>query len=69
MTSEQFFKEYANLPMEERFKIVNFNQTGSMTINDYYKQIKRYEEELRPIKIRQQKLINRYLNSKIQNEA
>lgn len=57
MKKEQFYKAYANTPLENRFRIISFLKGGTMTLTSIYKQIKELDDDMRPKIIQQEKLL------------
>jgi hypothetical protein len=60
MKKEQFYLRYANLPLNERFKLLS-NAANSpvegMTLDDVYKEIKAIDNKLRNDEIRREELL------------
>lgn len=57
MQVHEFFGKYANVPIADRMTVIDFHTLGPMTLNDIYGYIKRTEEQMRPIRIEQDRLI------------
>lgn len=57
MKVEEFFKKYANLPIGDRFKAVDIANYGLTSFQELYKQIHDLEDQMRPMRIRQNKLL------------
>jgi len=58
MRKHEFYEKYANTPIENRFIIINIAEFGLLTLNDIYKEIKKIDEQIRPLEIRRQKLLD-----------
>lgn len=58
MTPEQFFKTYANLPINQRKVLLYPIYFGEMTFETLYDKIHAKEEEIRELKKKQQDLID-----------
>lgn len=58
MTVEQFITEYANTPIDKRFEPIDVIKYGDLTLGKIYREIKKLEDEMRPKRIRQDKLLN-----------
>ncbi len=59
MTKERFYQEYANTPLEERFKLLDVGVFGLQSLHDVYFDVKRLDEYMAPIKIRQDELLRK----------
>lgn len=57
MPTNEFFSKYANTPLKDRFTVLNFTELGDMTLASLYKEVQRLEDEMRPLRIEQDKLI------------
>lgn len=57
MQTHEFFHQYANTPLADRFKMINFVELGSMTLNDVYQRVKAIEDKIRPDVIERDNLI------------
>ena len=55
MKIHEFYKKYANTPISDRSKPLNFNKAGLMTLWDIYKEVKKLEDEMRPHRIELEK--------------
>lgn len=60
MKDYQFYQKYANLPLSERFHIINFGELGLMSADLLYKEIKEIDDKIRPDIIRKEKLIREF---------
>lgn len=58
MQTEEFFKRYANTPIEQRAIPLDFASSGMMTLDEIYKQVCNLEDYLRPIRMQQQNLMD-----------
>lgn len=58
MTIEQFFHEYANTPMEQRFVPLDFSEMGMMTLQDLNVKLHVIEDTMRPARIERDKLLS-----------
>lgn len=57
MQRHQFHAKFANTPLSERSKILNFNKYHDLTLNLIYERIKAIEDHIRPYEIEMQKLL------------
>jgi hypothetical protein len=57
MQIHEFFSEYANTPIEGRFKLLDFNQAGTLTLQDISNRMHELEDEMRPKRIEQERLM------------
>ena len=59
MTTQEFLAKYANTPLDDRDKILDFDDLsiGTLTLNSVYYEINRLEEFMRPMRIRQEKIL------------
>lgn len=55
MTVEQFFSHFANMPLSERDQIMG--KRGTKTWNQVYGELKRLEDNARPIRLRQAEIL------------
>ena len=51
MKEEQFYKEYANLPLDKRLVMLNLNEYGLTTMKDLYESIDHLNEHIRTLQI------------------
>jgi hypothetical protein len=58
MRLHEFYLQFYNTPIKDRFKVLDFNELGIMTLNTLYEEVSKIEDKIRPDKIRQQKLID-----------
>ena len=63
MTKEQFYYEYANMPLDKRYQAINLEKYGLMTFAELNKEVKRIDDKIRPDVIEQQNLIKIFENS------
>lgn len=59
MKIHEFFSQYANTPLSERFIPLNFKESGMQTLHNLYEEIKTLEDSMRPAKIREEELLER----------
>jgi hypothetical protein len=57
MQKNEFYFKYANCKLDDKLKILNFNELGMMTLNDVFTEIKKIDDKIRPDIIRQEKLL------------
>ncbi len=57
MKIHEFFGKYANVPMSLRFTPLNFSKGGNMTLSDVHKRITELENQMRPLRIEEDKLL------------
>jgi hypothetical protein len=53
-----FFAKYANVPLSDRLHILNFSATGLASLKIIYQEVHDLEEQMRPLRLRQQELID-----------
>lgn len=58
MNVEEFLIKFANTPLDKRMVILDFAQSGSMTLTEIYNQVRNLEDYMRPIRMQQQNLID-----------
>ena len=58
MKTNEFYKRYANTPLEKRYKIISIQKGEELTLNDVYHELIRIEKEIRPNLIRQGELLS-----------
>ncbi len=58
MTPEQFFSAYANVPIKTRFKALSVTAHGLDTLSDFYFRIKSLEDQMRTLRIEEQRLLS-----------
>lgn len=58
MTAEEFLKKYSNVPLDKRLTIINFAESGLMTLEEFYTEIHKTEEYIRTLRNHQQSMIN-----------
>lgn len=58
MTVEEFLIKFANIPIDKRMVVIDFGQSGSMTLAEIYNQVRNLEDYMRPIRTQQQNLID-----------
>lgn len=49
---------YANTPIDKRLVVLNFAESGMMTLKDIYDQVTGLEDRIRPAKSQQQHLMD-----------
>ncbi len=59
MTKEQFYQEYANTPLGDRFGLLDVNNLGLRSLHSIYQELHELDEVIRPHKIRQDELIGK----------
>ena len=57
MKVHEFNILYANVPMNLRFVALSFIRSVTMTISDVYKRIGEIDNEIRPLEVEQQELL------------
>jgi len=57
MKNFEFFRLYANLPMAKRSIPLNFNELGTLTLNDVYRKLEFLDRTMRPFKIEENELL------------
>lgn len=57
MKVHEFFSKYANVPLSLRFTPISFKDGGTMTLSDVHAEISKLEDQMRPMKIREDELI------------
>ena len=60
METHEFYRKYANTPLDKRFKILSndfTNLLNGMTLNGVYQEIKTIDDKIRPDIIRKEKLL------------
>lgn len=57
MKTNEFFAKYANTPMNLRFTPISFKDGGDTTLNDVYNRISKLEDQMRPMRIEEEKLL------------
>lgn len=57
MKKHEFFAKYANTPLSLRFVPIDFNKGGNMTLSNVNDEMKRLEDQMRPMKIREDELL------------
>ncbi len=57
MKEEDFFRKYANMPINKRFEFINFSEYGLKTPHMIYEEIKELEETMRPARIKMKRLL------------
>jgi len=58
MRSHEFYRLYANTPLDQRFVALNFRKTGLTTLSDIYKRVKEIEDKIRPDVIELERLFD-----------
>lgn len=57
MLTHEFFHKYANTPLGERYKMLDFHKLGTHTLSTIYQRIKELEDKMRPDVIERDKLL------------
>ncbi len=57
MKSHEFYRKFANLPLDKRFVVLDRIKHGGLTMNGVYFQMHQLDEKLRPLLIEQQELL------------
>lgn len=57
MKINEFFAKYANTPLSLRFTPISFREGGDMTLEQVHKRVKELEDQMRPMRIEEDKLI------------
>ncbi len=57
MKIHEFFRKYANVPMSLRITPLNFSKGGNMTLSDVHKRISQLEDQMQPLRIEEDKLL------------
>jgi hypothetical protein len=57
MKVHEFYGKYANVPLDKRFVVLDFNKLGTMNLHDIYQRINLYEETMRPMRIKEKELL------------
>lgn len=57
MKIEEFYAKYANTSLDKRLIILNFAESGTMTLAEIYKHVDNLEDYRRTIKSQQDQLI------------
>jgi len=57
MKKEKFYHKFANTPLSDRDKILNFSELGSKTLRDFYIEIKNIDDKLRKDEIYRERLL------------
>ena len=58
MKTEEFYRKYANLPLDLRFIPISFKEGGKTTLSDCYKRINELESQMNPLRSEEEKLLN-----------
>lgn len=58
MEPNQFHAKYANVPLSDRLKVLDFNKTGMMTLQSVYKRLCELEDAIRPYQIQIDQLLS-----------
>ncbi len=58
MPPHKFFAMYANTPLNDRVKIINFGRFGTMTLSDLYARVQQIEDKIRPEVIERDSLLS-----------
>jgi hypothetical protein len=51
MSRTEFFRKYANMPLDKRFKIISMVDFGQLTWNGLYFQLKELDDDLRNMEL------------------
>lgn len=57
MKVEKFLLKFANTRLGDRFKLIKMSEFEAITLNEIYDRVSRLNEEMRPKRIEQNKLI------------
>ena len=57
MKSHQFYQQFANIPLDKRLLVLDRIKYGELTMNGVYHQMQELQEQLRPLKIKEQELL------------
>jgi len=57
MKDNEFYSEYANTPIQHRFKVIDFGKYGLMTLNGLYERVHAIDDKIRPDVIEKDDLI------------
>ena len=60
MKDNEFYREYANVPLEKRLDLLSNDYTSpllGMTLSDVYQEIKKIDDKIRDDLIRKEKLL------------
>jgi len=57
MKKEMFYQMYADTPLSDRFGVINFQESGIMTLNDLYQKLKELDKQMQSPIRRQDKLL------------
>lgn len=57
MKVHEFFGQYANIPLDKRGLIINFAKYGPKTMTDVYIELHDLEDTMRPMRIREERLL------------
>ena len=58
MKSHEFYQQFSNLPLDKRFIVINRIKHGELTMGGIYYQMEELQKELRPLKIKEQELLD-----------
>lgn len=59
MELNEFYAKYANTPLGDRFQLIEMSESDPLTLNEIYKRVEELDNEMRPKRIEQDRLINK----------